>query len=75
MWKLLVMGIKLQIESKLKLSRYSLKVAETSISEGHLKLEHALTQNIFPRKDIQSAQSLINMGLERKCSIKNMIGA
>lgn len=47
-----------RIESELKMTQDKLKVAEANVSEGNLKLQHALAQKVLPRKEIQSTQFL-----------------
>lgn len=50
-----------------------MKIAEANISEGNLEFQHASAQKVPPRKQIQYAKSLIDMGLERKQSLKSVI--
>ena len=47
-----------RIESGLKTRQDNLKIAEANVSEGNLKLQHALAQKVLSKKGIQSAQSL-----------------
>ena len=44
----------------------NLKVAGKSIKIGNQKLQEALSEKSLSREKIQSAQAMINMGLERK---------
>ena len=44
----------------------SLQVAENTIVDGNTKLQAALVDKHLDRNKIQEAQSMIDMGLERK---------
>ena len=44
----------------------SLQVAENTIVDGNTKLKAALVDKHLDRNKIQEAQSMIDMGLERK---------
>ena len=58
------------IDKEIQLKTGDLKVAEDRISEGNLKLQKALRETKLSRKDIQEAQSLIDMGIERKRKVE-----
>ena len=58
---------------EIKEVKLKLKVAEDSINEGNMKLKKALKESKLSRKDIQDAQSLIDMGIEHKCNVEEEI--
>lgn len=47
-----------------------LKIAEDSINEENMKLQKVLKENKLSRKDIQEAQSLIDMYIKHKRKIE-----
>ena len=51
----------------------SLQVAENTIVEGNTKLQVALVDKHLYQNKIQEAQSMIDMGLERKQHFKSEI--
>ena len=51
----------------------NLKVAEESIKMGNQKLQEALPEKSLSTEKIQSSQTMIDMGLERKHKLNNVI--
>lgn len=47
-----------------------LKIAEDSINEENMKLQKVLKENKLSRKDIQEAQSLMDMYIKHKRKIE-----
>lgn len=47
-----------------------LKAAQGRINEGNMKLQKALKGIKLSKKDIQEAQSLTDMGIERKHKVR-----
>ena len=51
----------------------NLKVAEESIKIDNQKLQEALSEKSLSTEKIQSSQAMIDMGLERKHKLNNVI--
>ena len=51
----------------------NLKVAKESIKIGNQKLQEVLSETSLSREKIQSAQTMIDMELERKHKLNNVI--
>ena len=62
-----------KIDEKIKSKRAGITVADETISEGSRKLQIALHQKCISRSEIQSAQSQIEMRLQRKKTLEREI--
>ena len=54
------------VEAEIKIKESGISVAEESIQEGNEKLQNQLKQSKISRNEIQKAQLMIDMGLDRK---------
>ena len=62
-----------KLEKELNQHETNLKVAEESIKVGNQKLQEALSEKSVSRAKIQSAQAMIDMRLEQKHKLNNVI--
>ena len=62
-----------KLEMELNKHQTNLKVAEESIKIGNEKLQEVLSEKSLSREKIQSVQAMIDMGLERKHKLNNVI--
>ena len=61
------------LEMELNKRQTNLKVAEESMKIGNQKHQEGLSEKSLPREKVQSAQGMIDMGLERKHKLNNVI--